>query len=205
MAAQMDATWVKQGCTKVVFYFRDLMPDYVVKIPFMGFYCLPGDVYDEDEDINNIVMTADIIDADPFGENANAWDYCERESNLYEMAMKSHLEEFFAGTYFIGVYNGCPIYISEYVDKYGWPRVQQKKFQNEDDYEKIVSNLENGEEAFGKKITLYLIEKYGKEKIVNLLHFIDDYDICDLHSGNVFFTQNGNLKIVDYSGYNESY
>ena len=201
MAIDMDATWVKQGCTKVVFYFRNIMPNYVIKLPFRGCYYSS---YDEND---NEYIDEDAVsyfsEASTYRENYNDWDYCETESYLYTKAKESNVEEFFAGTYLLGYYNDIyPIYISEYIANYHMPRAKDKI-----DYSALSSiyneYVDFDKDTFANATAWYLLNHYGKERFSKLLKFLQDWGIDDLHSGNVFFNKDGDMKIVDYSGYNE--
>ena len=200
MGSDMDATWVKEGCTKVVFYFRKLMPNYVIKIPFMGCYCFDDNDNEEINDENVYYFD----EASSFNQNINEWDYCEAESFLYTKAIEAHVENFFAGTYFLGLYKDTyPIYISEYIANYHRPRSKNKidLLALKDFYSQFDRNYLD---SFEDSLSWYLLNYYGKERFAALMSFIQDWDITDLHYGNVFFTSNGELKIIDYSGYNES-
>ena len=52
-------------------------------------------------------------------------------------------------------------------------------------------------------VTALFIDDYGIEKANKLFQFLDDYEIDDLHTGNVMISEKtGKIVITDYSGFN---
>ena len=52
-------------------------------------------------------------------------------------------------------------------------------------------------------VTALFIDDYGIEKANKLFQFLNDYEIDDLHTGNVMISEKtGKIVITDYSGFN---
>ena len=48
---------------------------------------------------------------------------------------------------------------------------------------------------------LAFINCYGEERTEDLVLFLEEYRIEDLHNGNIGYDLYGNVKIIDYSGW----
>ncbi len=187
MQNDMGAEWFEYGMTKVVFAFGGDLEKYVIKIPFMGVY------YHEMRDGIEDLATVFFNEAG-YG-NDNCWDYCETEAENYQYALEEGVADFFAATYYLGDYEGCPIYISE--------KVTENDEPDYDSYDRAQFIPVWYEKIFGKEITNYLSCKY--DNIIDLLRFLDDYDIDDMHESNFCILKNGNIKIIDYSSYRDEW
>ena len=74
--------------------------------------------------------------------------------------------------------------------------------------------MELGKKIIASKPTSYgditpnllglFIDSYGYDIAKQLFDFIDKYGIRDFHDGNIARMDSGEIKIIDYSGYNES-
>ena len=77
------------GCTKWVIAYKDI-PDWVVKVPFCGTYIYDNEdeegYYDKFTGANNL---------------KNNWNYCERELEIYEEAVKKDMDFFFTETHYL--------------------------------------------------------------------------------------------------------
>ena len=51
-------------------------------------------------------------------------------------------------------------------------------------------------------LALY-IDSYGEEEASNLISFLKDNQIYDLHTANWKMDSNGNIRIIDYSSWND--
>lgn len=143
------------------------------------------------------------------------WNYCEVESILYKEAVRSKVSNFFAKTECIGYVNDYPIYIQERGREYeGESEYSYQTFEEEDttrlELKEIVKSYceENHIHSFEKTIyydlpTYWTIDfylYYGVKELRNLLDFIRDFDISDLHDGNVGYI-NHIPVIIDYSSF----
>lgn len=195
IADAIGAQWGDCGCTKSVFYFREL-PNYVFKIPFRGRCVIEWD------DCDCCYFETDNYDEFYYAgaNNDNDWDYCETEAWLYNCACEHGVEHFFAGTFYLGDYCGHPIYASEYRKPY------------ESTYESYRKNPSDGVEKLCDDYQYTplhacdisaMIKFVGIELVGKLLSFIEEFEINDLHNGNLGTMQNGMVCIIDYSNYNE--
>lgn len=205
---QMNACRYEFGATKLVIFFNDL-PDYIVKIPFQG-SCQSYYDYDECKyavDSSMLVPVDELCGAGLEGiiTQDNPWDYCETEAKVYELAQENEIEDCFAGTFYLNDYYGYPIYVSEKIQETWYqgdgdkttPKIHQSEKQAQDLSDKIRVDF------YDLNMIAILIEQYGYDKVNELMHFICNYDIRDLHSDNLGFDANGELKLIDYSGFND--
>ena len=174
------------------FVLMDKEEDIVVKIPFNGSF-----VYDETD-------YGDACYFCPFD------DYCEREAYFYEEAEEAGLSEFFAKTEYYGrTKNGVPFYVSEKVAdtdyyRYHYDNDGDSKYKDRLDMLKLVNELYK--KYYYETTRLWLLDAiswYGLDKTENLLKFLQDNNINDLHGGNVGRRANGAPVIFDYSGFYE--
>lgn len=166
---------VDSGASKVVLVFEN--SDYVVKIPFKGEYCA--------------------FSGARVGEDEYGWDYCASEQFFYRKAIEAGLEDFFMETIFIGKFEDHPIYLQKKVSVYGY---NSETKSSESSKEIFVSKFRHSEiqnEDFGG----ILIDYYGVERVNQLVEFLSEVGISDLHSSNVGIRANRPV-LFDYSGYN---
>jgi hypothetical protein len=168
-----------------------------VKIPFAGTHRRKGpwidtDIWDED---NYIFLP---FEGAPYC--ADAWDYCESETILYESAKKFKVEEFFLETEFVGFSCGYPIYKQE----------KGISFSASDRFSAAITVEEcsKAREMCSKSHIAQLpakwvrdaIECYGEKRVKELLDFIYEEDIEDLHDDNLGYC-NSKPIILDYSNF----
>ena len=195
---------VDSGASKVVLVFTN--SDYVVKIPFKGEFC-ECDYYDCENSCSrdcscsrcsrrSIVETCDEFTGARIGESEYSWDYCAAEQFFYEKAVVAGVEEFFIKTIFIGEFDGHPIYLQEKVEVYGYNSQTKSSEQSKEIFIKKFSYSEIQNEDFGG----LLIEYYGEDRVNQLVEFLSEVGISDLHSSNVGIRANRPV-LFDYSGY----
>lgn len=162
------------GETKVVIIFDD--EDWVIKIPF------------------DLTKTGTRYD-----------DFCRIEAKNYQRAIEESVERFFAPMYFLGNYEfedgccdfSCPIYIMEKVDVNEDVNSTYAKSNykgDEDDYDDYDFSGEDG-------ATICLESSWTVDETINLWDFLCEYDINDVHTGNIGLNFEGKYVICDYSGY----
>lgn len=189
-----EIDWIKNGVSKIVISYSNL-PYYVIKIPFKGYY-------DNYSDGTKYFTEASY--EKPY-KNINNWDYCETEARCYDHAEKYyHLEDMFAKTEYLGKVEDTPIYISEKITTLMFDaRVRNSSRRTE----KIAKSLrEKYEIDYGfceGDGLLAFINCYGEKRTEDLVAFLEDYDINDLHDGNIGYDIYGNVKIIDYSNWND--
>ena len=167
------------GASKGVMIFEDL--DLVIKIPFEGYI---------DEDDNEFY---------DFDGAENGWNYCEDEVEIYDCAKRNSLGDIFIETKLLTLVNDYPIYIQKYVNHtdciyhnpYPASDVTKNKVTSYDEVYEIDISIEWLSSVF---------EYYGEEKFENLLQFVLDVHIDDLHSANIGWDNNRPV-IFDYAGF----
>ena len=125
-------------------------------------------------------------------------DGCETEVLLYRIAEKRGLEKFFAKSEDIG--NG--IVKQERAEEL----VKDRRDLNDNQKSEVIAfvsqyGLCNLYSASNSKVLYWFMQEYSGEELFKLQHFVDEFDIDDLHSYNVGWC-NGKLKLIDYSGTN---
>jgi len=134
-------------------------------------------------------------------------NYCRRECEFYKEACKEHLERYFAAEYRIGAIHGVDIYLQEKVT----PDEKRISFDLREHIMNVYNieccSEEELEEAIQDGIDCSDVEDIyyavtGEKIEDELLYFLDENNIDDLHTGNWGFTEDGRVVIFDYSGYN---
>ena len=193
---------VDSGASKVVLIFTN--SDYVVKIPFKGDFCEYDDYdYDCDRDCScsqcsreSVVGDCDEFTGARIGESEYSWDYCAAEQFFYEKAVVAGVEEFFIKTISIGEFDGHPIYLQEKVEVHSYNSQTKSSEQSKEIFMKKFRYSEIQDEDFGG----LLIEYYGEDRVNQLVEFLSEVGISDLHSSNVGIRANRPV-LFDYSGY----
>lgn len=183
------------GCTKVVFLFSEY-PQYVVKVPFVGVqYWETEDDCDEPSYVESEALFR------------NQEDYCAIEEGVYSAARFDEVEDIFAETSFLGQLGEVKMYVAECagvsffgfsdsdISDNSWNKsteIREKKGLGKwDGYSTVFEYLP------------IIVEQYGAEYAEKLVAFCEDEGVQDLHHGNVAWNDEGKLKFIDYSGYNE--
>lgn len=176
------------GATKGILFFKDL--DVVIKIPFIG----EESCYEDD-----------VIEF--YGADGD-WDYCRLEANLYNCAKEKKIEIFFAETKYITTIQDYPIYTQPIVQIFYNSNIHKSFDESNKDYIKIKDSLVKTSRIIADNYGLesewlfIAFKKYGFYMLKKFLTFLKDYDINDLHSGNIGYKNNLPI-LLDYSGYNE--
>lgn len=192
---KINASWIQCGASKVAFCFYDC-PNYIFKIPFAGRRLM---WWNEDIEQYETDCILDFTNASLYGkiDVKDEWNYCETESLVYQYAMEYGVEDMFAETAYVCSYYGIPIYVSEYIPN---SYCTNKYHPTEDSKEKsrgITCSLDNYKLAI-------IIDQYGYNKAMKLSQFIENYNLSDFHGDNVRYDNNGHLRLIDYSGYEEN-
>ena len=172
------------GCTKFVVVDVNNM-DYVIKIPFNGYY-----------DYNSETEEDDWFDF-------NVYDYCAKEEEIYGEIENEDFACMFAETAAIGrTKSGKVIYAQEraesaYVDS-------EKKESSKDSTDKIKELRAKGlAYGFQSDWLAVAIDWYGEQIVTNFLKYADN-NIYDTHENNYGYRFDGSPVIFDYSGYSEN-
>lgn len=202
---------VESGASKVALVFTN--SDYVVKIPFTGEYDDYDDYDCEDSCSRDYPCSQcsrcsrrsaeesyDEFTGARVGEDEHGyeygWDYCAAEQFFYEKAVVAGVEEFFIKTIFIGEFNEHPIYLQEKVEVYGCSSQTKSSEQSKEIFIKKFHHSEIQNEDFGG----LLIEYYGEDRVNQLVEFLSEVGISDLHVSNVGIRASRPV-LFDYSGY----
>ena len=186
-----DADWVDHGASKIVLYY-ETFSKWVFKIPFRG-------EYNEEED-----NYKNFIGANKHFPIELANDYCAGEAYITREAKRANLDSLFASTYFLCDICGTPIYVSEKVPHSRWTSPRWKDINSSLSIAKDISNFYRDtiyETSLDEEVIALFIDAYGEEKTYELIDFLYCYQIKDLHNGNVGFSRDYKIKILDYSGF----
>jgi len=185
------ADYIEHGASKAVLFYSDF-PSIVVKIPFCGEYIEDEDKF-KDFEHSNLYF--------PIEESNN---YCAGEAYITNQSFYVNLEKMFALTYFLFECNGTPIYISEKIPNSRWsnPRWHDKDYSLSIAQDiKTCRNDELTATCLDEEVIALFVDAYGEEKTYELIDFIVEHNIRDLHNGNIGFTKDMKIKILDYSGF----
>lgn len=178
---KLGCTKYALGCSKIVLFF-DEYPDVVVKIPFDGVRNVD---YEKDFEITN--------------ERNFIHNYCADELDIWYEAVEANIEEVFAEEAYVGMYHNLDLYAAERCNMdYGYSELSNPSEDSKEKAKKIT-------EGIYSEVNEYLptiIEQHGEEFAEKVFKFIEDFDINDLHDGNVGF-KCGLFKFVDYSSYDD--
>ena len=172
------------GYTKIVLFPKE-EKDIVVKIPYRGM-----DLYqcDESDGGFGFVKRKDF-------EGISSWDYCDREATLYMHACRWGVDRFFACTEYIGDALGkIPIYAAERCGEYKWDKVCRPT--------KVESLIKL---SIPPDVAGVLSVQYETADLHALVRFLRRFHVNDLHGGNWGVGGDGNLKIIDYAGYEDGF
>ena len=189
---------VNYGATKVCLLFNNC--EYVFKLP----------LYNNLEKHEEARITKQAVIKNKNGAYpvfSTEDDYCKIEADNFAEAEVRGLDPYFAAEYKVMNYHGMPIYAQERIsityydsDRYDEPV--------DDDYwgeiEYVINNLgatrEMCELADNEAFVEDLCEYSGAD-FEDLLNFIAEFSITDLHDENVGYDKNGCPKLIDYSGF----
>ena len=171
------------GASKAVLVPKET--DYVIKMPFTGYF--------SDEEWEN-----NFVNFEGTKNEENNWDYCLKETHIYQKAENAKVEKVFLKTTYEGTINNFPIYsqpkVSNFVED-GY--VTCSKEEIESTREKVKKKNFN---IFSPTWLFHAFNYYGEDYIFRLLSFIKEEEICDLHSGNLGWIGEQPV-IVDYAGF----
>ena len=214
------------GATKAVFDIPQR--DYVVKVPFNGGESDYASCYNSDEDswCSSDCQFTKFLYADRNSGEGSSWDYCEQEAIIYNKAVQLGIGDMFAGTVKIAEANYYPIYASERAESYSQVDygttssnetirhifADVKPYYPEDSElykigEQFMEECDATEDfSIPDRMNLeflgYMINYYGKNKVLTLCDFLDKNCLNDFHSSNVGFIGDRPV-LIDYSGFYE--
>ena len=194
--------WLYYGLSKICLSFND--KKIVVKIPMIN-----DCSYNKDK-VNFFKTKVRNGQYSNFNNNENL---CEVEANIYELAKEKGLSDLFAAEEKLMIYHGIPVYLQEKVQIYCDTPDCADDYDlnlNEEINDLLIENYSCLDEDQDKVIEQFtqniafverLYKEIGKERFIQLLNFLINNYINDLHSGNIGYGEKGELKLMDYSGY----
>lgn len=180
------------GATKGVLIFKDL--NFVIKIPFK--YGSDHRWYNEETD--EYEYEGDIYCG---AECPCGWDYCEVETIKYDNAKEYDVQECFAKTELLGHIDDYPIYKQEFATIYQYSSNSNSSHTKEDE-EKVEDYChQHRYDCFNTSWLSDAFVFFGEKKFYNLMAYIQDFNIEDLHSYNLGYIGMRPV-LVDYSSFN---
>lgn len=121
-------------------------------------------------------------------------NHAVREYEVYREAVDASMQDFFVPCEKIGEIFQNPIFEMDFVEV-DETRVTSDVFDRYDGNE--ASDIVDADDGFVEALFPF----YYNCDIDQLLDFLGMNGVNDLHSGNIGYDTDGNIKIVDYSGY----
>lgn len=183
LVPKLEADWEEHGCTKIVFAFYEY-PQYVVKIPFKGVRRVDYEGPSSEDWLSEARYSA---------------DYCQLEADLYLDAMRDGIQSVFAEVRFLTKISDIPIYVAERCN--GFSSVDSDvSEQSRTISSEIIHSKSDSLGDIGQFLG-EIVEQYGEDFAKKVVHFTDEYDIDDIHEGNVGWSKDEKFKLIDYSNY----
>lgn len=160
-----------------------------------------------DEVLENWVVKINKI---PNDDNYTSEDYCFVEAENYKKAKQCSLEEFFAETYVVNEISETTVIVQRKADVNEGETIASSAFfdsardfyipyNDEETSEERMYNISNEADELTDSERLFAI--FGNSlRIQQLIDFIDENQINDLHEGN-YGVINDCIVIVDFSGF----
>ena len=194
---------IANGASKVVVIPRNSA--YVIKTPLFGSWYYPEEYNEENDEYYTDYENACFDEyTGAYYEDAeiDCSNYCELEEYLYNFAVESGVSDMFAKTEFFGhAKSGRPVYISEKCRNFWWGDREPSDASKTLVKDKRDSRTP-GWSKMDSMITALFVDDYGVERATKLFQFLSDFNITDLHSGNVMISEKtGKIVITDYSGF----
>lgn len=198
---------VMNGMTKVCIAFYD-MPQYVIKVPIRSNHEFDVDGYDYQGAFVELGAISDDENVDVCWPESHdePWNYCAAETVYTRLAETAGVGDCVLGTYYLMDVNAIPIYVSLAaeaeldVDDCGSKWYSDMEYNNSKG--KTAEVLKERWCELGEDIGTYFVLSYGVDKFRKLVKFIADYQVTDLHDGNIMQGRDGKVKLIDMCGYN---
>lgn len=175
---EFEGVSIGAGCTKVVF-LDEQNPRWVVKMDWLR------------------------------PDTEQKW--CQKEAKYYHEALDRHLEECFAVTQVLTTIDDIVFTIQERADvdednvdsrfsTYITSGIDREDFDNDEDYERAC---EDAQDCIEDEDRVYAMMENNEFNLDtgDLIEFLWNHDINDLHCGNWGITTEGYYIMIDYSGY----
>lgn len=208
---------IRVGSSKLVLV-SDKIPDYVYKIPLRGSYGYEklvgedGYLYDSNDlsyyEFKQAGSKLQFPAAKGVFGLTSTSDYCAVEARVTEYVERFYpadVELAIAPTFFIGeIAPGFPVYVSERVDMADGcdgAKCLSDFSATFSDSRKIAGKIKCA--ALDDDLIACFVDCYGEKLAKAMIDFVNDTNIHDLYWANVGFDEDGRIRIVDYSGYDD--
>lgn len=131
-----------------------------------------------------------------YNEKDEMRNYCDLEFEIYEKAVSAGLSQYFAGLRIVGSIENVTVYAQEFCEP---DNFYESSIESIEKAEDIASELFYSDDALAWAGEF--IETYGESEFKRLCDFLDEKGVNDLHSGNMGRRMNGQLCLIDFSGY----
>ena len=191
---------ISAGASKMCIIFEGLM-DWVIKIPLMY------DCSRREENTRKQWFAEDIKNG-YFGSYLHySPDLCKEEVNLYKAAVEAGIDKVFAEEKKVMTYHGIPIYAQARIDSNFMNSDRsddEPDDELDDEIEEKLWTIETSssiDDLFELQPFMEDLYNYTGKNFLNVMSFIVDNDINDLHNENVGYDFNGHPIFFDYSGF----
>lgn len=186
------------GASKIVIFLKDV-EEWCIKIPLRGV----GTFLSEDEKFDECYeFERANIDLDD--DKLKCWDYCQRESYVYNMIPKT-LRPMLTKTEFVGYIGEMPVYVSEKAICQFYSHSAHPSMEAEEKERGYKNNDRNVNAYICTNAIARFIDDWGEELALQFFHFMHENNLDnDLHSGNFMFDSNNKIRCIDYSDYKEN-
>ena len=191
---------IAYGTSKLCLLFEDFETPYAIKIPL--YHSMNRDA--QREYIARIISS---YKNGVYPDFDNEENLCQREADIYADANEYGVGIYFAAEERIMTYRGIPVYVQERLmetfydsERYCDPVSDDLNAEIEEvvleigDYKELDDFLEN------KRFVADLYVQAGKD-FKDILYYIVEQGIDDLHNENVGYDYYGHAKLMDYSGF----
>lgn len=188
---------VNHGMSKIVIVSSII--DYVIKIPLTGIW-VP--VWDEEEEEYNDDQT--YFEPFSYGGGYDNDDYCAVEVDICDETEEENPEYsfIFPKTFFYKEINKVKYYLQEKCKCGGYDPNGSISVE----IERTGRNLyEDKNKEYGTVQSLEwcisLVENYGVEKSKEIMKYLKEMNITDLHNGNIGYNKYGKPILLDFCGF----
>jgi hypothetical protein len=181
-----------KGISKMAIVFKDF--DFVFKIPFRGMGV--DDDYEEDDD--DWYEFDNAMETEPGGAQ---WNYCALEVSLGEDAKRAGLSKYIPEVTFVAQVNNYYVYEqakAEVLDELCDTRTQTREGRRQTE----TFCETNKVWCFNSLWIEDFVREYGEEEFLSLSKFLNEFEIDDLHDGNLGYIH-GKPVIIDYASFRD--
>ena len=137
-------------------------------------------------------------------------DFCKLEADYYAEAEEQEMETYFAATYYAGTVNEVPFFLQEYAtidptlfeNKFNIYGKSLSKYHHSNSSSSSSDSSSSDYNYYGDDLTLEeRIKAVFGEDTEELIDFVEEHEINDLHEYNWGTAADGRYIMIDFSGY----